>query len=129
MPFFWCVVDKLFIKVPSFQMTSPALKNVWLRACLLSELWTMIGTSKYGEPFVCIIPINFPDNGASTEKNRHCCRNMASKQEKFPALFKDPPILRVKRWVKDVVLSRGCQSQPGALPRMRKTQTTKTGFW
>ena len=48
-PFFQCVVDKLCIKVPSFQITSTALKNFLLRACLLSKLWTMIETSKYGE--------------------------------------------------------------------------------
>ena len=27
------VVDEMFIEVPIFQETSPALKNTWLRSC------------------------------------------------------------------------------------------------
>ena len=32
-------VDEIFIKVPKFHETSPALKNFWLRTCLVKKKW------------------------------------------------------------------------------------------
>ena len=43
-PFFSCVFDETFIKVPQFPKTSPALKDFWLRACTQALFFLQIAS-------------------------------------------------------------------------------------
>ena len=54
---FFLILDKMFIKVPQFYKTSPALKSFWLRACTSTLLFFISGPILDNYSVICTVTL------------------------------------------------------------------------